>query len=294
MLILGAIIGTVIRHKEVVILEDHFIKIPKNILQNDKSLMIWCYIKESENVVGISKILFEDIIISFGYTPNNRKGKINDKFKESFNYLLNNKYMKITTEDLDFKKILKIKTVNLNKDFIKLSFYELDKLYNYNGIYDVGRLLVILCYIKSKIYRRSKTEALEHDKFEVCFPSISNISKNLNISNNTVKEYINELFVIGVIKFIKIDDFINAKGDIIYGGYIYCENTSTYEQELDGAKKFFEKKYISDGYKKAKIIDNRKLGGIKSSILRKINNNTATDKDIIRLNKINKILSKEK
>lgn len=275
-------------------MRDHFIKIPKDILYDDKSLMLWCYIKEAENVMGISKVLFEDIILSFGYKPNNRKGKINDKFKESLDYLLSNDYITIITDDFELKKILKIKTINLNKDFIKLSFYELDKFYSYNGKCDVGKLLAVLCYLKSKIYRRSKTESLEHGKFEVCFPSITHISDKLNISKNTTKEYISELSSIGVIRFIKMDDFTNIKGDIIYGGYIYCENTPTYEQELDGAKKFWERKYISNGYKKVDIIDNRKLGGIKSSILRKINNNIATDKDRIRLNKINKILSKEK
>lgn len=258
--------------------------------------MIWCYIKESENIMGVSKVQLEDIITAYRYKPNNREGKINDKFRDSIMDLKNNKYLYVDNKyftNIPNKKTLRYKSIDVDESFIKLSFHELYKFYNYDGVYDVGKMLLLFSYLKSKMYRRSKTESLEQGKYEVCFPSSKMISDEIKLSTATINNYIVELNKIKLLKYIKMPDMIDKDGNVRYGSNIYTDNIETYKDELEGAYKYFIKRNKKDGFSIIKIQYNKSLGGKKSALLKKITNNTANKDDFIELENINNILYKK-
>ncbi len=279
---------------------NNFIKVPKNIIEGDDSLLykygvegvlVYLYMLSRKTRIGYTYFTLENVILESKHKLNRNKGKSNDKFREVIINFINDGYLKECNFNLKTKtnSITKCVIDDVDESYFKLHIDELKIISNYCGkSYD--KILLIFLYIKSKIYRRSKTEALEHDKFEIAFPSYDNISNNLKIDCSYMAKYIEELSQLNLIKYKKIPDMIDKNNNIIYGNNIYVDCIGDWEKELKGGFLKYVKIKKNKGYSIIKTKDKRSLGGKKSALLKKIVNNTATEKDYDELKKISLLI----
>lgn len=203
----------------------------------EKGILAFTYFMSMNTEIEIINFTLEDLILYSGFKPNRREGGINEKFIESIMWLKDNKYIINCTFDKDIKQksLYKCSINNLEEPYFKVYNSEILKLYKYDGKLKKTNLIKLFLYIKSKIYRRSKTEHIEYDKYEVCFPSYKNISDTLHIGETNILPYINELKSMDLISFKKIPDMISCNGEILYGCNVYTDCIGDTEEEISGA-----------------------------------------------------------
>lgn len=281
----------------------NFIKVPKNILIGDESIfnkygaegiLIYLYMLSRKSKIGYTYFTLENLMLENKQKLNRNKGKSNDKFRNIIIDMIKSGYI----HKCDFNINTKINHMtrcvidDVSENYFKLHIDELNKLDGYLGK-SYSKTLIIFLYIKSKIYRRSKHETIEHDKFEIAFPTYDNISENIGIGRGHIPKYIKELYDLDLIKYKKIPDMIDSNNVIHYGNNMYVDCTGDWEAELKGGFLKYVKLKKNKGYKIIKSNYKRDLGGKKSAILNKIKNNTATEEDFDELKRISLLLSKK-
>jgi hypothetical protein len=161
-------------------------------------VLMYCYISaDKKNNITTN---FDWIVKSCSYVPNRNKDGTCDQFKQTLTFLLENKVVSLTEYNLFsnfseinngqlFQMCFKESNDLINNYYFSLKLYinEFDKIINYsnNNNSNSSHLLNILCYIKSFIF--------ESNKINYCSLSIEHLSKNLNLSKNTILKNISIL-----------------------------------------------------------------------------------------------------
>ena len=246
---------------------DNFIMLPNNLVWShedkdktiynmfgDKVPYIISYLVSIRDRRSISRFTLKYLIENSGNKIDRHKGKNLDKFKELLSLLQTYKYIecdidlsKVKENDfivckvlLDFKtKEVTFKdndeTIIENKftEFFKIDIDEYYRLIENTSKLDTCTLVNIYFYIVARISNKN-------NKAKVCYMSIDNILKDLNISKNTLTKYIS---------YLKDNKFI------------YFDNIGTIEK--DGKKLTSNNVYSLDK-------DNLKLGLEESKIYYKV------------------------
>lgn len=287
-----------------------FIQIPNNMIWgdtndnliqkiDDKVLLIWIYLKNHE-CKGRCYFSLEDMIQECGYKPDSHKGKINDKFKEILDKMLEKKIILKTSVNPNSIKsniFVKCELKIIESNFFLLEDKQYNTIQSHIGKLDKLNLLKVFCLIKSKMYQRNFNESIISGKYEVSFPSYKEMADNCLISESSIKQYIDELVQMNLIRYKNLGMKVNKNN----GETTLIRNTYTiykegWEDEIDGAINQLKKQLKNNEYiiKNEKMINKNKLGGEKTQILKRIKENKTTKKDIKRLQEINEILQKEK
>ena len=256
---------------------------------DEKVILIWDYLYNNTNRLGIVRFTLEDLIESCGYKTNNRAGQINDKFRDILRKM---KVHNLLEELILNKKVNKISTakiIDLDNNYFNLYMSEKELLLKEK---DNLNLLKVYCLIKARIYRRQKGESFtSYGKAEVCFVSYEDITLNTGVAN--AKEYIDKLVKLDLIRYknagIKIDKITGTKQ---YSRNTYALYKEDWENEIDLSIKIY-KNANKERYNFIKVdnkFDKRKIGGEKGYLLRKIKEGKASKKDKARLEYIENIL----
>lgn len=199
----------------------------------DKVLQIILYLEENRNTRGISLFSLEDMIISIGYTPNNHKGKINDKVKKIL-FNLQNDGLLVSKWDLGTIKpseLVKARLLvnEIEEGYFPIEYRVIDTIYNSDTKCDKLTLLKAQCYITARVRRledEAHTEANEHDnwvgeKVEYTFFKQEEATRDLEIDDHTWQDVIKELNELGLIFYGNIGQV--KKGNLITtAGNCYC------------------------------------------------------------------------
>ena len=246
---------------------DNFIMLPNNLVWShkdkdktmynifgDKLPYVLSFLVSIRDRRSISRFTLKYLIENSGNKIDRHKGKNLDKFKELLSLLQTYKYIecdidlsKVKENDFIVCKVLldfKTKEVTIqdndetiieNKftEFFKIDIDEYYRLIESNSKLDTCTLVNIYFYIVARISNKN-------NKAKVCYMSIDNILKDLNISKNTLTKYIS---------YLKDNKFI------------YFDNIGTIEK--DGKKLTSNNVYSLDK-------DNLKLGLEESKIYYKV------------------------
>ena len=246
---------------------DNFIMLPNNLIWSyenkdkimynifgDKLPYVLSFLVSIRDRRSYSRFTLKYLIENSGNKIDRHKGKNLDKFKELLSLLQTYKYIECDTDLskvkendfivckvlLDFKtKEVTIKdndeTIIENKftEFFKIDIDEYYRLIENTSKLDTCTLVNIYFYIVARISNKN-------NKAKVCYMSIDNILKDLNISKNTLTKYIS---------YLKDNKFI------------YFDNIGTIEK--DGKKLTSNNVYSLDK-------DNLKLGLEESKIYYKV------------------------
>lgn len=199
---------------------ENFIMLPNNLVWNyedkdktmynifgDKLPYVLSFLVSIRDRRSISRFTLKYLIESCNYKVDRHKGKNLDKFKELLSLLQTYKYIKCDTDlskvkENDFivcKVLLDFKTKEVtiqdndetiieNKftEFFKIDIDEYYRLIESNSKLDTCTLINIYFYIVARISNKN-------NKAKVCYMSIDNILKDLNISKNTLNKYLTYL-----------------------------------------------------------------------------------------------------
>ena len=246
---------------------DNFIMLPNNLVWShedkdktmynifgDKLPYVLSFLVSIRDRRSISRFTLKYLIENSGNKIDRHKGKNLDKFKELLSLLQTYKYIecdidlsKVKENDFIVCKVLldfKTKEVTIqdndetiieNKftEFFKIDIDEYYRLIENTSKLDTCTLVNIYFYIVARISNKN-------NKAKVCYMSIDNILKDLNISKNTLTKYIS---------YLKDNKFI------------YFDNIGTIEK--DGKKLTSNNVYSLDK-------DNLKLGLEESKIYYKV------------------------
>lgn len=294
-------------------IEDGFVIIPNQmILPNEegramikdidcKSLLIWIYLKNHE-CKGNCYFSLEDMVLECGYKPDAHKNKINDKFKDILKKMIKEKIIteiNIDPTDKQFKAttFIKCKLMDVEDKFFTLEDYQYRWIMEYKGKEDKLNLLKVFCLIKARMYKRSADESIIDGIYEVAFPSYKDIEYNCLVSESVIKTYIDILDKLKLIKYDNLGQVIDREtGEVKECNNTYVIYKNGWEEELRGSIGLLKRKLKEKGYiipRKYRKVDNRSLAGKKTQINKKIKNGTATEKDYIKLEKINIQLKKK-
>lgn len=199
---------------------DNFIMLPNNLIWNyktkeesmynmfgDKVPYIISYLVAERNRISISRFTLKDLIESCGLKCKNGKNGTIDIFKDLLSTLQIYKYIKCDTDlsiikpndfikckvllDFNTKEVTvqeDEETIIENKktEFFKIDIYEYYRLIESNSKLDTCTLVNIYFYIVARISNKN-------NKAKVCYMSIDNILKDLDISKNTLNKYLTYL-----------------------------------------------------------------------------------------------------
>lgn len=296
---------------------DYYVKLPNllfftytdveqsilQLIKDNKVFLLIDYLYTNTNRKNISSCTIEDIVTTYGYKLNTRKGKICDKIKD---ILVKLKELKLIDSDLDFNKITYNQLVKCqlnifpksdsDKDyhFVLLTDTERNKIVNQN-YKDNLKILIYYCYLKARMFKRARNDDIEANggRAEVTFLSYKTISGDLGLSDKTIKKY-NDLLV--DIDLIRIGNaglwyYADDKNKTVKESpNFYTLFKDGWELQLKEAIKFYKSKTenlnkIFDENRNYKN-NNRKLNGKLGAIIKKERNGTATVDDVKLKNEI--------
>ena len=173
-----------------------FVKIPNNMVINEKgmesvtmrsesklTLGIYCFLVRHRDLDGESRTSLEELVYKLGYTPDSKKGRINDKVSKAYEWLIDNNYIKhLFGEYKKANGLIVCEVKNISKGYFELNFGTMNKLTNIND-------LLVYCAIKARISK--KQVGLEF--VDLCFPSFKTIEEDLGLSNKTITESLERL-----------------------------------------------------------------------------------------------------
>ncbi|MBZ9693401.1 hypothetical protein [Clostridium sp. M14] len=192
--------------------------------------------------------------------------------------------------------ILNTEKLMLNQgDYTILTQYEIDVLSNVKDTRLMSTLLKLYLYLKVRVTKRKEGEDINmYTTPQTTYQSYEFINKYTKISESRIKEYIDKLQDLGLIKYRNIGKRykINDK----YKKLTECPNVyaltilqDDIDSELDLGIKQCKKKQQEDGYI---VVDNnyknnnRKTNGKKGALIKKQNNGTITESEKVELEEL--------
>ena len=213
------------------ILDDNFTMIPNKLFfrtidgksaegliklyHDDKILLIYDCLEHQRLRCNKSAFTLEFLITYCGYKVNRREGKSVDQFKETL-FLLSEAHLisnmrnavtndKITTSDIAPKDYVWCDLNIIEGSFIQLHKWEKDKILKYNKEpIDNLKMLTYYCYLKARMYRRSKKSSdrvVTGGRNEVAYPSYSNTKDDLGLSESSITKYNKVLADLDMIRY---------------------------------------------------------------------------------------------
>lgn len=275
------------------------------IIKNDNTLLTLGYLYINTNRKDITVFTIEDLILSCGYKEVDRhKGKNLDQFKYILNQL---KELKIITYDFDFNNIkptqlikCKLNLIKEHEGFIQLYDWEKEKILT-SKIKEIDnkKLLMYYCYLKSRIYKRAKSDGdliAMGGRAEITWVGYRTITDDLDIEDRTIKKYNDALVKLNLIRignaglwhYKNDSNKVVRESNNIYT--LYTKEEDIWKLNIKEGIKFYKQQEKENGkvfinnqeYKN----NNRKLNGELGSIIKKENNGTATEKDLNRKDEI--------
>jgi hypothetical protein len=196
-----------------------FININKDLLVkkgvDKKLLLVMAFLRFNASITGKVTFSINYLVKSLGYTPNSRKGKINDEVFNQLLFLEENNYISILTNTKVVKpndcfqiQIIDSIFFEPKKNYVVFKEEEFEKITSAWSV-DQGTLLSVFLNIKKMI---------NFDPFntrpKVAFPALRTVQKNCNIKTvSSVNNAINELERIGLL-------FIYRSGTYIHDGKV--------------------------------------------------------------------------
>lgn len=292
--------------------EDYFTLLPNRIVLNteeepsivnqigdDKVILILDYLCGNLNKKGITSFSIERIVKYLGQKPNNNKGRINDKIK---NIIKQMKEIKIINDidpiEFTAKEYVSCMLNSIEKNskgdnvkFFKLHKHEIDKILSIKDI-DNMNLLKLYCYLKAMIYKRTdgRDIVIYGGKASSCYPSYEQIHKDIGISDMKIKQYVDMLVEINLIRYNNCGLYYHKNNPkiIIEGrnSYVLYTEGETWEIELKeslklGRKLMEEKGYVFVNNKKEKVIrkQSRVANGKKGYLKKQLNNGEISEEE---------------
>ncbi|MBC2579966.1 hypothetical protein [Clostridium sp. DJ247] len=290
---------------------------------NEKVLCIFEFLYNNVDRRDKIKFTLEHIIVQCGYTVDQRANRSVQQFRRILNKLLELKVISIVP---DIGKCKKEKVINnfddlKPKDFVVCKL-ELDMSKMYFQLKDSDRevimnydkeeinktkLLIHYCYICARVYKRSKEDGdqIAHGgRAEVWAITYKMFRDDLGETDETIKKYNDILQELGLV-------YINNLGTWYWNDdptkFVH-ESVNIYslwqgsEEATKDNLKAGAKQYKALDNNKNKVFtgsriyknNNRALNGKKGSIMKKVKNGTATEEELIELEKINTTLDKGK
>lgn len=285
-------------------IKDNFIIIDYNVCRKDGKVNSMVY--DNEYLLGVVSYLsihsdgysqaflnINDLVTELGYKPDRHKGKINSKIKDTLQYLVNigcvecledintiraDKYFKVFV-DTD---ILLSKKEGKKNNFAKLDYKVIDKIFKSETKHKKTQLFNVYVNLLS---RKFPHEFNGNIKCEMCFPSLEQISEDINMSINTIKLILKEL---QELKLVFYDTIGDIKSDM--NGFITANNVYVFKKEdLENALTLSRKHYYESGFfetknrkqlsEEEKAEKNRRKVR-KSRLKKKINEGKATQEEI--------------
>lgn len=239
-----------------------FLKIPKKFILDksyinrygDKLLYTISELTLYEDKRGLVRFSIRCLIEGLNMKPKTGKGKINEQFKkivdtliEDFILLSDNNINKI-----DIDKIIKGNLnipYEVNEDNEHINWFRVEegdylKIINSDNKLNKCKLLNIYYYILARIIKRNKEVKdinITGGYAEVFFDSQDLISKQLDISKDTLRKYIKELTKLKLIYSGNIGKITN--GEIVKeANMVYSTNEDELREGLKQSKYFWEDK----------------------------------------------------
>lgn len=288
--------------------EGNFIKIPNNMIvgqetllkkYGDKALIVYIYLENHKTLRGNLYISLGNCIEECGYTPKGGKGKTNEQFRDILIGFENEGIIE-TDKNLNKVKIndlIQCTMKKLENKFFTIYDCELYKIIDYGKKEDKLNILKVFAEIECRRYKNEGNIDSEIcSQYEVAFPSYIVICQDTGISSqDSIKKYIDILVELKLIIVGNNGDRINTiTGEVKRDNNTYALANDKGESSLRGALRLFKKKNLENGWKYRIFKDHRALGGEKTQILKAIEGNKVTEKQLERLKEINNILEKNK
>lgn len=168
------------------------------IVNDPKVILVMEYLYINTNGLGVTKFTLKEIITKCGFKINRNKNKTNDQFK---NILIKLQELKIITKtDANFKSIKINQIIECNvkliedKESFTIMWLKEKEIILRQDIEEIDnvKLLIYFMYIKSRIKRHedeTHNKMIDNKNPEVAYPSFKTITKDLGISDKTIKKY---------------------------------------------------------------------------------------------------------
>jgi hypothetical protein len=182
---------------------------------NDRVVMILDYLYTHTDRRGINSFTLESLIVGCGYKcdprndiKNKRIGN-NEQFRNVLEKLVELKAIKVNCEIKNIlvnKNILCTLELDMTNRYVQIHDWEKGKIFNQTVMkLDNIKLLIYFCYLKCRIYKRSKQELADSaiglgSKAEITWVSYKTITEDLGISDKTITKYNEVLTAIDLIR----------------------------------------------------------------------------------------------
>lgn len=285
--------------------EGYYSKIVKKLIINENKedtlvkkyggevIRIWDYLYTNTNRKGQCRFIIDDLVEQCGFRPNNKKGKINDKFRNILNSLQLQGLLEIVKQD----KIILVKMVDISDDYFQLYENEIIKIEEYRGKCNKNNLIALYSLIKARMYKRKDKKDLQITfEAEIAYPSYADITENTGIAKKSISTYIEVLENLNLIRHKNIGQKINkTTGVKMECSNIYTLYKDGWEEEIEVAIKKYKYNNRDEYIFVEDNINKQKLGGLKTQIKKRIESGKATEKDYKLLKEIdNKALTDDK
>jgi hypothetical protein len=269
-------------------------------IRDGKVLLIIYYLYIATNYI-------QEANISISYLINKCNYYSNDKVKNEFKIILNDlcklKYISIN-EDINKLKHNDLFIVNTENIFNSESFVILEQkelntlILNSTNKKELINLLKVYLYLKCKCYKKKEGDytAKNGGRAQVAYPSYNNIADYTYTSESHINEYIIKLKELNLIDYknlgkkYSINDPKKKISDCnnVYTIMSVCSGEIAENELVQGLKQqqhFYEENdYI---IVKTNNINDKAIYGRKGYLVRKVNNNTITEKEQIELELLN-------
>lgn len=184
-------------------------------VNNDKLILVLDYLYVHKDIQSLVRLSLEHMILSCGFKPKTGINNTNEQFKSILHKLLLLDIISFanqsdTVDAMRFKYLYEFKfNLLLDDKFFILYKSEMD-LIVYQNISNCNntKLLLLYCYFKSRIYTRvnrdgtvSKDIIRDGGKANCCYPSYKLIADETSISQGKIKEYIDLLVDLNLIRY---------------------------------------------------------------------------------------------
>ncbi|WP_297713210.1 hypothetical protein [Clostridium sp.] len=271
--------------------EESILKVTKD----SKTLLIMhnLYLMTDRKGRAITSIDF--LIEELGYKVTK---KIQPQIKEILNQLKQLGFIDYEGEIKSYSKIMKINTENLNvnDEFFVVEEDELKIISDASDdIREVNNIIKVYFYLKARCHKRGTELCYTGGQAETTYCSYENISKHTLISEGNIKKYIDILKEINLIDYDNLGkkykednpklltDCANIYALIKISGKEFIKDElreGMKQQKFDYEDKGF--KITKKDYKN----NNRKINGRKGYLIKKQNNNTITEDELMELESI--------
>ena len=249
---------------------------------NDNLLLIIDYLFIHTNRYGVSYFTIEDMMRCYNLKIDRHTNKSLSIFKQGLNKLIENNYIKLITNSIVidtiqknqfvecelhiYSKVEKGKHKGEDNNYIQLFQADKEKILQYNidkstkEQVDNIKLLIYYCYLKARMYRRSKEDGDRikcGGKNEVCYPSFATICDDINITDKIIVKYNKILVDLDLIRYSNGGLWYYKDGDkkaLRESNNTYILYQDGWETELKDAIKFYKEKnadktFVEKNYK---------------------------------------------